>query len=108
MSWKNTVQVWINVKNYNSILHTYINLQSFSPDYDLASHTTYIVWVNFIHKRRDLQFKVDSKRQIFEKLFMAILFTLRISVRNLLKGSIRRNIFFVFRFIREACAGFQD
>ena len=26
-----------------------------------------------IHKWRDLQFKVDSERQIFEKLFMAIL-----------------------------------
>ena len=34
---------------------------------DLVSHTTYVVCVNFIHKRRDrdLQFKVDSERQIF-------------------------------------------
>ena len=32
---------------------------------DLVSHTTYVVCVNFIHKWRDLQFKVDSERQIF-------------------------------------------
>ena len=40
---------------------------------DLVSHTTYVVCVNFIDKWRDLQFKVDSERQIFEKLFMAVL-----------------------------------
>ena len=28
----------------------------------------YVVCVNFIHELRDLQFKVDSERQIFEKL----------------------------------------
>ena len=52
--------------------HTYTHnwsLQPFSQDYVLASHTTYVMCVNFIHKRRDLQFKVDSERQIFEKLF---------------------------------------
>ena len=32
---------------------------------DLVSHTTYIVCVNFIHKCWELQFKVDSERQIF-------------------------------------------
>ena len=31
----------------------------------LASNTTYIVSTNFIHKWQDLQFKVDSERQIF-------------------------------------------
>ena len=31
----------------------------------LVSHTTYVVCVNFIHKWRDLQFKVDSERKIF-------------------------------------------
>ena len=41
---------------------------------DLASHTTYVVCVNFIHNWWDLQFKVDSERQIFEKLFTAISF----------------------------------
>ena len=32
---------------------------------DLVSHTTYVVCVNFKHKSRDLQYKVDSERQIF-------------------------------------------
>ena len=32
--------------------------------------------INFIHKRRNPQFKVVSERQIFERLFIAILFTL--------------------------------
>ena len=36
---------------------------------DLVSHTTYVVCVNFIHKWRDLQFKVDSKRQISWEAF---------------------------------------
>ena len=40
-----------------------------------------------------LQFKVDSERQIFEKLFMAILFTLRVFARDLLRGNRRRNNF---------------
>ena len=60
---------------------------------DRVSHNIYIVCVNLIHKWRDLQFKVNSERQIFEKLFMAILFTLRVFARNLLKGNRRRNTF---------------
>ena len=53
-------------------LHTYIHnwpLQPFSQDYSLASNTTHVVWVNFIREWRDLQFNVDSERQILEKLF---------------------------------------
>ena len=52
------------------------SLQSFSQDYGMASHTTYLVFVNFIHKWRELQLKVDSERRIFslERLLMAILF----------------------------------
>ena len=46
-----------------------MSLQSFSPDYVLASHSTHIVCVNFIREWVDLQFNVDSERQIFEKLF---------------------------------------
>ena len=41
----------------------------------------------FIHECLDLQFKVNSERQIFEILLKAILFTLRVFARNLLKGS---------------------
>ena len=36
---------------------------------DLVSHTTYVVCVNFIHKWRDLQFKIDYERQSFWKTF---------------------------------------
>ena len=47
-------------------LHTYI-IGHYNPSVriiDLVSHTTYGVCVNFIHKWRDLQFNVDSERQI--------------------------------------------
>ena len=60
---------------------------------DLVSYTTYVVCINFILKWRGLQFKVNSERQISEKLFMAILFTLRVFERNLLTGNRRRNTF---------------
>ena len=57
-------------------IHNWWRLQPFSQDYDLTSHITYVVCVHFIHEWRDLQFKFDYKRQIFEKLFMAFLFAL--------------------------------
>ena len=43
------------------------SLQPLSQDYGLASHTTHVVCVNFIRGWLDLQFNVDSERQIFEK-----------------------------------------
>ena len=52
----------------HELSHTYTHnwpLQPFSQDYGLASHTTHVVCVNFIRGRRDLQFNVDSERQIF-------------------------------------------
>ena len=45
--------------------------QPVSQDYDLASHTSRVVCVNFIRECRDLQFNVESEQQIFEKLFIA-------------------------------------
>ena len=57
---------------------------SFSP--------THVVCVNFILEWLDLQFKVDSERQNFEKLFIIILFTLRVFARSLLRGNRRKNI----------------
>ena len=59
-------------------LSTSDSLQSFSQVYDLVSHTTYVVCVHFINGWQNLQFKVDSEPQSFEKLFMAILFTLMV------------------------------
>ena len=74
-------------------MHTYI-IGHNNPSVriiDLVFHTTYVlhsyIW-------RDLQFKVDSEPQIFfEKLVMAILFTLRVFAKNLLRGNRRRNTF---------------
>ena len=65
-----------------NVIHIHWPLQSFSQNYDLASHNNYVVCVYFIHDWRDIRFKVDSEPQIFEKLFMAILFTLRIFERK--------------------------
>ena len=54
---------------------------------DLVSHTIYVVCFNFIHKWRNLRLKFDSERQIFKKLFLAILFALIVFARNLLRGN---------------------
>ena len=43
-------------------------INSFTHDYCLASHNTYVVCVSFV------QFEVDSEPQIFDKLFITILF----------------------------------
>ena len=37
---------------------------------DLVSHTTHVVYINFLHKWRDLQFKGDSEWQIFWKFYL--------------------------------------
>ena len=53
-------------------IHTYI-IGHYKPSVrilDLVSHTTYTVCVKFIYKKRDLQFELDSERQIFEKHFL--------------------------------------
>ena len=47
-------------------------LQSISQDIGLASHTTHVVCANFMREWWHLQFNVDSERQIFKKLFMAV------------------------------------
>ena len=52
-------------------MFTYI-ISHYSPSVriiDLVSHTTNVVCVNFVHKWRNLQFKVDSERQIFWETF---------------------------------------
>ena len=54
---------------------------------DLVSHTTYVVCINFIHTWRDYCLKSTPNDRFFEKLFMAILFALRIFATNLLRGN---------------------
>ena len=54
------------------VLHTY-KIFHYNPSVrvtDLVSHTTFVVvCVNFIHKRRDRQFKVYYEQQIFLRNF---------------------------------------
>ena len=74
-------------------IHTYNwGIQHFSQDYNLVSHTTYVVCFNLIHTQRNIQFKVDSERQIVEDLFMAILFALRVLVVAVVQSVVRRFI----------------
>ena len=82
---------------YNTHTYTYNwPLQPFCQDYGLASHTTHVVCVNFIGEWRDLQFNVDSERQIFWETFHGS-FNL---LSQILPGKIADEIyfFFVFRF----------
>ena len=66
-------------------------IQPFNQDYNLASHTTYVVYANFMSSRQ-------TERQIFGKLSMAILFTFGVFVRNLQREEITEEIFSYFRF----------
>ena len=66
---------------------------------NLVFHTTYVVRVFILYiNGGTYSLKLIPNDRVFEKLFIAILFTLRVFVRNLLKGNRRRNTFFVFRF----------
>ena len=76
-------------------IHTYIT-GHYNPSVriiDLVSHTTYVVCVNFIHKWWDLQFNVNSERQIFLRNFSWHLITHRVFARNLVNGNCRRYTF---------------
>ena len=76
-------------------MHTYI-IGHDNPSariIDLVSHTAYVVCVNFIHKWRTYSLKSTPNGRLFEKIFMAILFTLRDFARYLLRGNRRRNTF---------------
>ena len=86
-------------KSNCSQLHTYIHTELVittlqSRIIDLVFHTTYVACDNFIHKWWDLQFKVDSERQIFWETLHGSFFTLsRVFARNLLRANRRRNTF---------------
>ena len=89
------------VQFFKAYIHTHVHncsLQPFSQKYALGSHTTDVMCVNFIHGWRDIPFKANSERQIFDKLFMEILFIRRVFARNLLRGIRRKNICHYFPF----------
>ena len=73
---------------------TYI-IAHYSPSVriiNLFSHITYVVCVGYVSERT-YSLKATPNDRFFDKLFLAIIFTLRIFGRNLLKGSCRRNTF---------------
>ena len=75
-------------------IHTYI-IEHYNPSVriiDLVFHTTYVVCVNFI-SGGTFSLKSTPNDKFFGKLFMAILVTLRVFARNLMKGNHRRNTF---------------
>ena len=82
------------------------SLVGLHQDYDLASHATYVVCINFIHKWRDLIFKVDSEHDRYLRRFPWQFYLFLESF--LLRVSRRRNIFlflFIFRFIADVWPG---
>ena len=79
------------------ILHTYIGYYNTISRIITLLLTPLILRVLiFVHEWLDLQFKVDSELRIFQQLFMGILFTLKVFVRNLLRVSHRRKILLYF------------
>ena len=77
------------ISNLKILQHSYI-IGHYNPSVriiDLVSLTTFDVCFNFI------QLKSTADDIFFVKLFMTILFTLRVFDRNLLRASRRRNTF---------------
>ena len=89
--------MWYSKKDSKAIIniHTYIHNWSLQPQSGLFTQFLTPITLSvliFVHTWRDLQFKDDSDR-FFKKLFMAILFSIRVFARNLLRGYRRRNTF---------------
>ena len=61
--WLLEQQDWMYIHNIIGHYNPSVNI------IDLVSHITYVVCDSFIHKWRDLQFKIDSERQIFWEPF---------------------------------------
>ena len=60
-----------------------------------------------LHEWQDLQFKVDSERQIFEKLFMAILFLLSEFLPEICREEATEKMFFFFIFRFDVWPGMR-
>ena len=75
-------------------------LQLFSQGYGVASDTTHVEGVNFIHEWRDGTYRLTSSPnyRFLRNFFMTGLFTLRVVARNLLRGNRQRNIIFFWYF----------
>ena len=66
---------------------------------DLVCHITYIACVNFLHKWQNIPFQVVSKWQIFEELFIATLYSLRIFAK-ICWEEVAEEINFFFSYFR--------
>ena len=65
---------------------------------DLVSHATYVVCVNFMHNWLDLQFKVDSERQIFWETFNGNFIYFSEFLPEICWKEIAEEILYIFRF----------
>ena len=65
---------------------------------DLVSHTACVVCVNFIHKWRDLHFKVEFERQIFLRYSSWLFYLLSEFLSEICWKEIAEEIFFTFNF----------
>ena len=91
--------LWPIFSHHPYYIHTYI-IGHCNPSVrimDLVSHTTYVVCVNFIHKWRDLLFKVDSERQTWETFHGNFIYSLKF-LPEICWEEIAVEILFVFRF----------
>ena len=83
-SWLGTEWLFLFPFLKSNMRHTYTYIIGhYNPSVrivDIVPHATYVVCINFIHKWRDLQFKVDSERN-------------KVFARNLMRGYRRRNTF---------------
>ena len=100
LSWKRTSNPRSHKYFFHKINCCYIHTHTIIGHYnrsvriiDLVSHTTYVVCVNFLYIIGGTYSLKSTPNDRFEKLFMAILFILRVFARNLLRGNRQRNIF---------------
>ena len=107
-SWSRTLKknlelVGLKVKSIFHGFHTYItyihnwSLRPFSQDY-WPSFSHHLTSVNFIHKWRDLQFKVDSESQIIWETFHSKFYLLSEFLPEICWEEIAEKILFVFCF----------
>ena len=85
-------------------LHTYIisHYNNSVRIIVLVSHTTYVLWVNFIYKWRDLPFKVVSERQIFWEAFHGnFIYSESFCQKSALSVLLFFFFFFVFSYKRQ-------
>ena len=91
---------WLRAYFMNSYIHTYI-IGHYNPSVRITAELLTPLMLralNFIREWRDLQFNIDSERQIFEKLFHGrFIFTLKVLLK-IRWEEVAEEIFFYFIF----------